>query len=67
MKDEKSVLVCLLLLIFHLHRKVQKFSSGTGWPGGPGKRAIKRLWWWCGNEAEGLFKVKAVVYAEKME
>jgi len=30
-----------------LHRKVQKFSSGTGSPGGPGKRAIKRLW--CGS------------------
>jgi len=33
-----------------LHCKVQKFSSGTGSPGGPGKRARKRLWcgvvWW---------------------
>ena len=26
-----------------LHHKVQKFSSGTGLPGGPGKRAVKRL------------------------
>ena len=28
----------------HLHHKVQKFSSGPGSPGGPGKRAIK---WLC--------------------
>ena len=27
-----------------LHHKVQKFSSGTGSPGGPGKRTVKRLW-----------------------
>jgi len=33
-----------------LHHKVQKFSSGTSLPGGPGKGAIKRLWWrwWWG-------------------
>jgi len=30
-----------------LHHKVQKFSSGTGSPGCPGKRAVKRLW--CGG------------------
>jgi len=29
-----------------LHHKVQKFSSGPAHPGGPGKRAVKRLWWW---------------------
>jgi len=28
-----------------LHHKVQKFSSGTGSPGSPGKRAVK---WLCG-------------------
>jgi len=28
-----------------LAHKVQKFASGTGSPGGPGKRAVKRLWW----------------------
>ena len=28
-----------------LHHKVQKFSSGTGSPGGPGKRTVKRLWY----------------------
>ena len=30
-----------------LHHKVQKFSSGTGSPGsgGPGKRAVKRVWY----------------------
>ena len=27
-----------------LHHKVQKFASGTGSPGGPGKMAVKRLW-----------------------
>jgi len=27
-----------------LHHKVQKFSSGTGSPGWPRKRAVKRLW-----------------------
>ena len=26
-----------------LHHKVQKFSSGTGSPEGPRKRAVKRL------------------------
>ena len=33
-----------------LHHKVQKFSSGTGSSGGPGKGAVKWLWcvwWWC--------------------
>jgi len=30
-----------------LRHKVQKFSSGTGSPGDPGKRAVKRLW--CGG------------------
>ena len=29
-----------------LHHKVQKFSSGTGSSGGPGKRAVRQLW--CG-------------------
>jgi len=28
-----------------LHHKVQKFSSGTGSPCGPRKRAVKWLWW----------------------
>jgi len=35
-----------------LHHKVQKFSSGTGSPGWFPKRAVKRLWLWCG----GLFQ-----------
>jgi len=30
-----------------LHHKVQKFSSGTAYLGGPGKKAVKRLW--CGG------------------
>ena len=30
---------------------IVKFSSGTGSPCGPGKRAVKWLWWWwCGSE-----------------
>jgi len=33
------------------HHKVQKkLSCGTGSPGGPGNRAVKRLWW-CGGGA----------------
>ena len=28
-----------------LHHKVQKFSSGTGSQGAPGKRAVKQLWY----------------------
>ena len=32
-----------------LHHKVQKFSSGTGSPCGPRKRAIKQLWWLVQN------------------
>jgi len=35
-----------------LHHKVQKFSSGTGSTGGPGKRAVKRLW--CGGTSNSL-------------
>jgi len=31
-----------------LHHKIQRFSPGTGSPGCPGKRAVKRLWW-CGH------------------
>ena len=33
-----------------LHHKVQKFSSGTGSSGWSQKRAVKRLWWWCGGD-----------------
>jgi len=35
-----------------LHHKVQKFSSGTGSTGGPGKRAVKQLW--CGGTSNSL-------------
>jgi len=35
-----------------LHYKVQSFSCGTGSPGGPGKRAVKRLW--CVGGAQSL-------------
>jgi len=35
-----------------LHHKVQKFSSGTGSPGGPRKRAVKQLW--CGGGFLGI-------------
>ena len=38
----------LTSVILPLHHKVQKFSSGTGYLGGPGKRAVKWLWW-CGG------------------
>ena len=36
-----------------LHHKVQKFSSGNGLPGCPGKRAVKRLW--CGGEYDVVY------------
>ena len=38
-----------------LHHEVQKFSSGTGSPGGPGKRAVKQLW--CGGVSVCLSEV----------
>jgi len=38
-----------------LHHKVQKFSSGTADPGGPGKRAVKRLW--CGTVSQLLCRI----------
>ena len=37
-----------------LQHKVQKFPSGTGSPGGPGKRAVKRLWW-CGGRVSHIW------------
>jgi len=43
-----------------LHYNVQKFSSGTGSPGWPGKRAIKRLW--CGEGASAVSRVARVVH-----
>ena len=45
-----------------LHHKVQKFSSGTISPGGPGRRAVKWLWW-CGSLQTRLGKyVKLMQY-----
>jgi len=41
-----------------LHHKLQKFSSGTGSPGGPGKRAVKRLWWWLCTLKDGMEMVQ---------
>jgi len=39
-----------------LHRKVQKFSSGTG---GSGKRAVKRLWCGCAvSKEETILKMQ---------
>jgi len=39
-----SRIVCVSASVnLPLHHKVQKFSSGTGSPGGTGKRAVKRL------------------------
>jgi len=42
-----SRMVCVSASVnLPLHHKVQKFSSGTGSPGSPGKRAVKQL---CGG------------------
>jgi len=38
-----------------LHHEVQKFSFGTGSPGGPGKRAVK--WLWCGGGDQLIFRL----------
>ena len=56
-----SRIVCVSASVnLPLHHKVQKFSSGTGSPGGAGctrKRAVKWLFWLL-NGTEGLFKVR---------
>jgi len=39
-------LVCLPLLIFSCIIKSRSSLLAPAHPGGPGKRAIKRLWWW---------------------
>ena len=45
-----SRMVCVSTSVnLPLHYKVQKFFSGTGWPGWSGKRAVKRWWCGCGN------------------
>jgi len=41
--------VCLPLLIFPCTIKYRSSLLAPAHPGGPGKRAVKRLWWWCGN------------------
>jgi len=51
--------VCLPLLIFPLHHKVQKFSSGTGSPGWSWKKGRKTvvcvcLSQYCGNHIASL-------------
>jgi len=38
--------VCLPLLIFTCTIKFRSSLLAPAQPGGPGKRAIKRLWWW---------------------
>jgi len=38
--------VCLPLLIFLCTIKSRSFLLAPAHPGGPGKRAVKRLWWW---------------------
>jgi len=39
--------VCLSLLIFPCTIKSRNCLLAVAHPGGPGKRAKKRLWWWC--------------------
>ena len=38
--------VCLPLLIFPCTTKSRSSLLAPAHPGGPGKRAVKRLWWW---------------------
>jgi len=40
-------LVCLPLLIFPCTIKSRSSLLAMAHPGGPGKMAVKRLWWWC--------------------
>ena len=47
-----------------LHHKVQKFFYGTGSPGDPRKRAIKRLW--CGG-GDGAVNIAACRLTEMAE
>jgi len=39
---------CLPLLISPCTIKYRSSVLAPPHPGGPGKRAVKRLWWWCG-------------------
>jgi len=45
--------VCLPLLIFPCTIKSRSTFLAPAHPGGPGKRAMKRLWWWCGGGMVG--------------
>jgi len=38
--------VCLPLLIFPCTIKFRSSLLAPAYPGGPGKRAVKQLWWW---------------------
>jgi len=40
---------CLPLLIFPCTIKSRSYLLTPAHPGGPGKRAVKRLWWCGGN------------------
>jgi len=42
--------VCLPLLIFPCTIKSRSSLLALAHPGGPGKRAVKRSWWWCPGE-----------------
>ena len=41
--------VCLSLLVFRCIIKSRSFLLVPAHPGGPLKRAVKRLWWWGGG------------------
>jgi len=45
-------LVCLPLLISHCTIKSRSSLLAPAHTGGPGKRAVKRLWWYVGMEIE---------------
>ena len=39
--------MCLPLLIFPCTIRSRSSLLAPAYPGGPGKRAVKQLWWWC--------------------
>jgi len=46
--------VCLPLLISPCTIKSRSSLLALAHPGGPGKRAVKRLWWWWCRQTVGL-------------
>ena len=52
-----AVSVCLPLLIFPCTIRSRISLLAPAHPGGPGKRAVKWLWWYAGNVSLLVFSV----------